>query len=279
MDIKRLTEEQMAFFDAFGFLHFPGMMADRIDRITEEFGTIWESHGGGHDGKPHDEKQRSCIVPFIDQSEYLSSLLDDPRIAGLFSSILGDDFNYSGSDGNYYVGPTGWHPDGNHAGLTHMKVAFYLDPLTKDTGALRVVPGSHRKGEPYADLVHSNYRGQEPVWDVPADELPCAALETQPGDVVCFNHNALHASFGGSTRRRMFTINCSSRYPESRLSELRDYVAGHARFFVENTYGEAMLRTAGPDRLVHMEQILANQDHLPGLVEQRRKEMSEPSRG
>ena len=46
-----------------------------------------------------------------------------------------------------------------------------------------------------------------------------------------------------------------------------------------DVYGEAMLRTAGPERMRHLEQPLANQDHLPGLVAQARRERAEPSRG
>ena len=32
------------------------------------------------------------------------------------------------------------------------------------------------------------------------------AVETSPGDLVVFNHKTFHASFGGGTRRRMFTV-------------------------------------------------------------------------
>ena len=43
---------------------------------------FWGERGGGHNGRPHEGTARSCIVPFIDQSEYLSSLLDDPPYIG-----------------------------------------------------------------------------------------------------------------------------------------------------------------------------------------------------
>lgn len=77
----------------------------------------------------------------------------------------------------------------------------------------------------------------------------------------------------------MFTINCSQRFPEGRIDEFRKYVAGHARFWNERLYGETMLSTAGPGRMVHLEQGAANDDHLPALVRKARAEMSEPSRG
>jgi hypothetical protein len=91
-----LTEQQLAFFETFGFLAFSGLPAECIDRITAEFEAVWAANGGGHNGKPHDGIARSCSVQFIDQSTYLSPLLDDPRIHDIVASILGDDFNYSG---------------------------------------------------------------------------------------------------------------------------------------------------------------------------------------
>ena len=147
----KLTDQQIAFFKTFGFLHFPGLFADDIGQITDTFESIFAGRGGGHHGQEHDYKRRSSIVPFIDQHPYFCGLLDDPRIEGVAGDILGHDFNYSNSDGNFYVGDTGWHSDLGHAApyLT-MKIAFYLDEVTKDTGCLRVIPGSHTSGDSFA---------------------------------------------------------------------------------------------------------------------------------
>jgi len=274
-----LTPQQLAFFETFGFLGFPGLLADRIDDITAEFEAVWASRGGGHGGKAHDGKQRSCIVPFIDQSVSLSTLLDDPRILGIATSLLGDDFNYIGSDGNYYVGDTGWHSDGWHSQIRHIKIAFYLDPVGRDSGALRVIPGSHLIEDDYANRVQAQINKSEEQWQVAGRDVPAIALETEPGDIVCFNHNLKHASFGGSTRRRMFTMNLCQRYPEDQVQDLRDYIAGHARFGIERNYGPAMMETAAPERLVHLEQVMANDDHLAELSRQYLETHAEVSRG
>jgi Phytanoyl-CoA dioxygenase (PhyH) len=274
-----LTEQQIGFFETFGYLAFPGLVTDRIDEISREFDAIWAANGGGHHGQPHDEKLRSCIAQFIDLSERLSSLLDDPRIRGIGVSLLGDDFNYMGSDGNLYAGDTGWHSDGRHTEGLHLKLAFYLDPLTRETGCLRVIPGSHLPSDRYTEALHQQIGRSLEHWGVPGRDLPAVALETQPGDVVCFNHNTKHAAFGGSGRRRMFTMNLCRRYPQERLAELRDYMSGGARFWVERGYGEAMIRTAGPERMRHLEQVLANDGHLAELSRQARARMAEPSRG
>lgn len=277
-DLK-LTDQQQTFFRTFGFLAFPGLLKDRIDEIIREFEAIFATRGGGHAGKPHEGKQRSCIVPFIDQSAVLSSLLDDPRIHGIASGLLGDDFNFMPSDGNYYAGDTGWHSDGWNKDTLHIKIAFYLDPLTRDTGCLRVIPGSHKDGDKYAKSVDEQvYKCQE-NWGLAGRDVPCMALESVPGDILVFNHNTKHAAFGGNGWRRMFTMNLCERYPEARIQELRDYLSPVSRFWVPRAYGEIMMKTAGPQRMRHLEQVMANDGHIAELSRKARATMAEPSRG
>ena len=104
-------------------------------------------------------------------------------------------------------------------------------------------------------------------------------METNPGDLLVFNHDLKHAAFGGSQRRRMFTMNCCQRYPDDKLQDLRDYIAGGARFWVEQAYGETMVGTASPERQVHLEQCMANDGHLVELSRAARERMAEPARG
>ena len=185
-----------------------------------------------------------------------------------------------GSDGNYYVGNTNWHSDSGFKprGL-NVKIALYLDPVARNSGCLRVIPGSHRVGEAYAEQIHKDIWRCKDNWGVEGSDVPCVALETQPGDVLIFNHDIKHASFFGSTNRRMFTINCCQRYADDDLPRLREYVASYARFWVDSPIGEPMIRTATPQRRRHLEQLLANCDHLPALSAKAREEMPEPARG
>ena len=112
----------------------------------------------------------------------------------------------------------------------HVKIAFYLDPLTRHTGALRLIPGSHLIGDSYADSLSAQIGESDTRWDTSGEDVPAVVLETTPGDLVVFNHNAKHAAFGGGRRRRMFTMNLCQRYPEEKLDALRDYIGGAARF-------------------------------------------------
>ena len=165
MEKLQLTPQQLAFMDLFGYLVFPGLLNDRIDRIIDEFEGVFAAHGGGHNGKPHDGTARSCILPFVDQTDYLASLIDDPRIDGIFSSLLGEDYNYLGSDGNFYVGDTNWHSDTDWSGKMRgkpprifYKMALYLDPVTATSGALRVIPGSQHYGDTFAEALQASLR-------------------------------------------------------------------------------------------------------------------------
>ena len=105
-------------------------------------------------------------------------------------------------------------------------------------------------------------------------------LESQPGDVVAFNHNLMHASFGGSTQRRMFTLNnCARCTSAAEIEDLENYVAAHARFWLDHMHSDVMRQTAPPARMVHLQQVMEHEAHLSALSAKARQEMAESSRG
>ena len=155
-----------------------------------------------------------------------------------------------------------------------MKLAFYLDPVKRDTGCLRVIPGSqdpeHPLRKPLADgqtRIDPN-KSMELFGVLPKDYPGNVALETNPGDLVIFNHDTWHAAFGGSNRRRMFTMNCTIRAktPED-IAVLRKYLSVHSAggYKVDTGVGMYLRRTveeASPARWVHLEQMAEIHDEL-----------------
>ena len=281
----RLTKQQINYFQTFGYLVFKDLFANEISEITQRFERVWSDLGGGHYGRKHDKKQRSAFVPFIDQDEYLSAILDNEMIDGIASSILGDDYNYTSSDGNFYVGDTGWHSDGyTRIKYVSIKMAMYLDAVTSNTGCLRVIPGSHHVGDAFAEFLHeashnSKQQKQEELWGITGIDVPAVALESNPGDLVVFNHRLKHSSFGGGDSRRMFTINFQEHHLNEDLPLLKDDIGNLARFWPKRAYGKVMMKTAGASRMKHLEQRLANDAHLVELVLKAKSEMDEPARG
>ncbi len=262
----QLTDPQIRHFRTFGYLMFPALFSPmEIAWITEEFETAIQAYGGG---PQHDGSSRTMFGAPIERTEKLCTLLDDPRIVGLLSGILGADFNYCSGDGNYYTGDTGWHPDGNWGRLFAVKLAFYLDPLTRDTGCLRVLPGSqdpdHFVRKQSIDLSKS----QELFGIAPRDFPGNVALETTPGDVVLFNHDTYHSAWGGGTRRRMFTMNCIQHCKtESEMELGRRYMSVHSPGGYNvatgaGMYFPLMLDTADEQRWIHLSQPAQIHDEL-----------------
>jgi hypothetical protein len=97
--------------------------------------------------------------------------------------------------------------------------------------------------------------------------------------VVVFNHNIIHASFGGGSKRRMFTLNlCRHCQTGAEFEDLEPFIAGSARFWLNRMHGQAMLETASAGRLRHLQQVIDHETHLPALSAKARLEMVEPAR-
>ena len=128
-----------------------------------------------------------------------------------------------GVDVNRYVGETGWHPDTADEEQIAVKYIFYLDSVGADSGALRLIPGSH--------LLRGSERRRfsESVRGIPVEEVPAQAVATEPGDVIAFDIRTWHASFGGGSNRRACNLDFF-RNPSSveEIKKLLELGKGHA---------------------------------------------------
>ena len=262
----QLTDQQRHFFNTFGYLVVRRLLSPQeVDRVTKGF--EWSIQNWGAGGE-HDGSKRTMFGGPIEHTPEICALMDHAGILGLIGGVIGDDFNYSGGDGNYYVGDTAWHPDGNWGQLWATKTAFYLDEVRGDTGCLRVIPGSHRPDH-FIRKDEINPNESQELLGVPPDHFPGnVALEADPGDVVIFNHDLYHASFGGGARRRMFTMNCTRHActPED-LELARQYIGVHSPggYKIDTGAGmffPTMLDTADENRMAHLRQPAEIHDEL-----------------
>ena len=245
-----LSSQEIAFFETFGYLVAKGLFSQKeMKIIQEESDSILDEDRGG---EKFSGEGRQAVLGFVERRPFLSTLPSDERIFDRIEDLLGNEFMWIGGDGNLYVGDTHWHSDstGNdyEFGFDRIKVALYLDPVKKESGCLRVVPGSHKiqlhqQLEPLRhlrltqkdagggdnmvtteQLVEQGITSIDPrPFGVSSNELPATSLESEPGDVVFFNHRLWHSSFGGKTSRRMFTLNfCVRPNIEEDFQTLRD---------------------------------------------------------
>ena len=195
-----LTPKQIAHFKTFGFLMLRKLFTQReMDTISREANEIFEEVLGV---APSETAERLKVEPFFERRPFLNSLLDDDRIYMVAEDLLGTDFVFDQSEGNVHAGETAWHGGGHWDVLPWIKIGFYLQPLTRDTGCLRAIPGSHLSADPdlYAPLRGGKGPGDH-VFGMPQSEIPAVPLEVVPGDIIVFTEDMLHASFGGRPGR------------------------------------------------------------------------------
>src|SRR5690606_5961483 len=154
LDAFRLTPQQVRFFETFGFLRIPGLFRDDMARITKGFEDVFAQHETWDTNvELHFDQKRSIVPQFITKSDDLVWLLDDPRVVEVVTTLCGPHYEYAESDGNLFSCDTSWHSDiyGAPFDQFHLKLSFYLDPLTAETGAIRMIPGSNWHTTPYAE--------------------------------------------------------------------------------------------------------------------------------
>jgi hypothetical protein len=209
----RPTEAQIAFFRSFGFVKFEGLFREDMATLTEGFEDVFSEHQSFDTNvELHFGEKRSIIPQVVTRSDKLRPLLDDHRVNGVVRALLGEPYEYAESDGNLFYCDTSWHSDIYAAPIEqpHVKLSFYLDPLRHDTGAIRVIPGTNWHESEYSrrlrgDLIDPDT--VQKVFGVAPQDIPSWTLESDPGDLICWDFRTIHASYGGDARRRLFSVN------------------------------------------------------------------------
>ena len=223
-----LTKEQIAHYHTFGFLMLRQLFsAEEAGVMKREAEEIFEEDRGC---QPFSGDTTEYVQPFFDRRPYLFSLLDDDRIYNIGVDLLGEDFVLDQTEGRLRVEPTSWHAgEPMKSGLDWIKIGFYLDPLTMDTGCLRVVPGSHLRNNPdlFEQLRAKNDAADFRPFGMRPEEIPCVPLEVEPGDIVVFTECVLHSSFGGRAGRHQHAISFfSNPTNEAQTREVRSIHEG-----------------------------------------------------
>jgi hypothetical protein len=120
------------------------------------------------------------VVMMCERTPVSLALLDD--LADLATALLDRPVLPGRAKGTHYFGSSRLHADSD-AAIPSLGFVTYLEPVRASSGALQVVPGSHR-------------RGRTP------DPSVVRTLPTDPGDVIVFDEHLTHGSFGGVHRRQ-----------------------------------------------------------------------------
>jgi hypothetical protein len=206
---------QVTFLETFGYLRIPGAFRDEIGEITAAFEAVFAEpdHYRMDMNVPLHRNDRRVIIPaFVDKHPTLARLPEDERIQEIARAILGDDVEYAQSDGNLAFCHSEWHADTYSAPMSqrHIKISFYLDRLRADSGAIRVIPGTHFWKSTYATGLRRSFREysqSSEIFGVDSTAVPSIVVDSDPGDLLIWDYRLIHASFNGLDRRRFFSVN------------------------------------------------------------------------
>ena len=205
-----LTQSQIDFYHTFGFLQIHRYLGvDELAIINAEFDAgmvLAETIDIPRDDNKH--LKWSNLGP---ESPFHSSLLEDSRFLGVAEQLYGEDVVAVFGKNNRFSGnATAWHPDVENVHFHGIKFLFYLQSIDGDSGALRVIPGSHQN--PMHDaLLAIKLRGPDSPYleasGLNINNIPAHICKSDPGDVIAFDFRIWHAAWGGTTDRRMCALN------------------------------------------------------------------------
>ena len=210
-----LTSDQVDLFQAFGFLHLRHAFdAEETAFIQRKFDAAIRRSGVDPDTTEIAGADRASSRDLRDW------FLTHELIQDIADKLLGERFQFEGFNCGIYGSDSPWHADSAviRWPSRHIKIALYLEPLDGDSGALRVIPGTHRDwhwvGDPVWHDVPDYFFGlknrdviwQHPPFGLAPQDVPHRALATRPGDVLVFPENLLHCAFGTKFPRRQIAI-------------------------------------------------------------------------
>ena len=250
--------DQKTFFETFGFLVLQDVLTDlEMNGIDQDFEQVLEETPVPESADVFDSTQDGQTIFKVGTQWFLSrredelhkrptfrSVLKSERIRSVIKGLLGPGWYLTGNVAKRFASGTDWHcdlgwdpnlplgkqdplwPQGSPASYYYgLKAAIYLEPLTKETGALRVIPGSHLS--PYHEnLASLHYQipgrfehllenSRFPQFGLAPPDVPSYGIDSKPSDIILFNHQIWHASFGGRMGRRMITWDYKSK-PEAK---------------------------------------------------------------
>ena len=225
--MQALGAQQVECFRRFGFALLPDHFAEakRHDLLADIDGTIAalkaanEQDGSGGYWSP-------MLSPETAPSHV--SLLGRDGFYPFADQLFEKPFYGMSSDFVLTNGDTWWHRDQDVPCEVGIKFIYYLgEPLTADSGALCVIPGSHLQAEFNLDIPESMHKEALPSSALGDDTLAAtmqrlqglldehglftACIETGPRDVIAFTTPLYHASFNGGAGRLL----CSTIYQQT----------------------------------------------------------------
>lgn len=243
--------QEITHFRAFGFVVLRDLFtAAEISTLRAEVTTELRAAYGGIGTDPGDTGgiPGDYLPLAVDRAPFSQALIaDDPRLFQGSAELCGTmTVPTPGVATCFTGGVTPWHND-QGPDVGGVKFLVHLEPRIAETGALRVIPGSHEPG--FARGLAAYWACDPGRQGFAAWPVPDVVLETRPGDVIAFDLHLYHAATSGDRNRLAWTIeylpwpglgdpektrvvrdliaeDCCDGYDRDRWPSWREWVAG-----------------------------------------------------
>ncbi|MFD5746488.1 phytanoyl-CoA dioxygenase family protein [Streptomyces sp. NPDC127033] len=187
------TETQVRLLEHYGFCVLRGAARTLMPDLESAFEALLPE-------APDAPTERLTRFHAAERDERMRSILQVPEMARLLTGTGAT--SMVSSDVNVLVGDSYWHSDGFYDEGLYLRAVIYGEPVDGSSGALRVMPASHRSetgwsGDPVRLLMQ-----HESDLGLRGDEVPATVIASEPGDIVVFNTNILHSAWNGRRRRQ-----------------------------------------------------------------------------
>ncbi len=226
---EQITDEQRAFFNEYGFLHFKNFLsketvqlflreAHRIEKEWIDKG-IEKMNGTplkfGKDPAGNTMIQRMCFLST--HSEILHQYLQDPRLKALLTLLEPNNnriaevekdglvFNHYVNQDNSKFSQMGWHTDSprdlflGQKILKMLNIGTHLDDCPFENGGLRVLPGTHKLSKMKVLFLKKQFIDHNPDPNEVGLDIEAGDLTVHDGDLW---HRVEVCPFTGEKSRR-----------------------------------------------------------------------------
>ncbi|MDH4089267.1 MAG: phytanoyl-CoA dioxygenase family protein [Cyclobacteriaceae bacterium] len=199
-----LTQDEKNFLSEFGYLNLGKLLSEtQVSAINHQILVLMEKEGQKAGAELLDspyikhpkEDGADRLADLVNKGEVFDIFYTHPRVLAGIAHVLGQEFKLSSL--NYRSAKPGlglqklhvdWHEAVAPDRYTVCNSIWLLDEFSKENGATRIVPGTHRSGR----------LPQEALPDPMAPHTDEVIIEAPAGSVFIFNSHAWH---GGTTNR------------------------------------------------------------------------------
>jgi ectoine hydroxylase-related dioxygenase (phytanoyl-CoA dioxygenase family) len=198
--MTKLTEAQQKQLENEGYLVMKGVLAkDEVDQLLAKIEALWAEEGEQAGSENYIEPHARRLANLVDKGELFHPILIHPQVLQAACLVLGEQVRlsmYNARDALPRSDPKmPFHCDTDHggkpdeSGYKAFTAIWMLDRFTRQNGATRLVPGSHRSG----------LLPKEGMPDIYAPHPEEVCIEGQPGDVLAFNGHCWHTGGPNNT--------------------------------------------------------------------------------